>query len=159
MITGKEARRVRERLDLAMEPGMDMKKRGALCVEILFEELENYDWVGIYWLEGEELVLGPFKGAPTEHERIPVGRGVCGTAVQEERNQVVEDVRRLSNYLACSLETRSEIVVLIKDREGRILGQIDADGHRPGAFDATDEALLEEAARWIAGPGPREEKP
>ncbi len=151
MIEKDRARKILEKLDQGLEAGMTPGERAALCVRILAGEVPHFDWVGVYWLEGDELVLGPFVGAPTEHERIPVGRGVCGTAVSEGRNQVVEDVRKLSNYLACSLETRSEIVVLIREEEGRILGQIDVDGHREGAFDETDEALLEEAARRIAG--------
>lgn len=114
------------------------------------DQLESYDWSGIYRLEGDELVLDAYVGAPTEHDRIPVGRGVCGTAVAENRNQIVEDVRELSNYLSCSVYTRSEIVVLIHDGNGTILGQIDIDGHRVGAFDATDEALLKEMAESIA---------
>jgi GAF domain-containing protein len=126
---------------------------GELAVRIIHEELAHYDWVGIYWLAGEELVLGPFHGAPTEHTRIPVGRGVCGTAVAAGANQVVRDVRELANYLACSVAVRSEIVVLIRDREGRILGQIDADGHEVGAFDASDEELLAAIARRIGRAG------
>ncbi len=112
--------------------------------------LPDYRWVGVYRLEGDTLVLDAFVGAPTEHDRIPVGRGVCGTAVAENRNVVVEDVRELDNYLACSLETRSEIVVLIRSGDGRVLGQIDVDGHRVGAFDASDEALLERVAAILA---------
>ncbi len=158
MITEEQARRVRERLEREAAPLEERDARASRCVEILAAELPHYDWVGIYWLEGNELVLGPFRGAPTEHVRIPVGRGVCGTAVAEDRNQVVEDVGGLSNYLACSLETRSEIVVLIRDGEGGILGQIDADGHARGAFDGSDEALLEEAARLVAG-GRKGEEP
>jgi GAF domain-containing protein len=115
-------------------------------------EIESYDWCGIYRLEGDTLVLDEFVGAATDHSSIPVGRGVCGTAVAEGRNQIVEDVRERSNYLACSIQTRSEIVVLIR-REGVVLGQIDVDGHRVGAFDSTDEQMLERvadrlAARW-----------
>jgi GAF domain-containing protein len=112
--------------------------------------IPNYDWAGIYRLEGDALVIDEFVGAPTGHARIPVGRGVCGTAVAENRNQVVADVRALENYLACSVETRSEIVVLIKAFDGRILGQIDVDGHRVGAFDASDETFLDEIARVLA---------
>ena len=151
MIEKDRAARILEKLDQALEPGMGPGERADLSVRVLAEELPHFDWVGVYWLQGEELVLGPFVGAPTEHDRIPVGRGVCGMAVAEGRNQVVKDVRELSNYLACSLETRSEIVVLIRDGEGKILGQIDVDGRREGAFDETDEALLEETARRIAG--------
>jgi L-methionine (R)-S-oxide reductase len=112
---------------------------------------ERLQWVGVYWLRGSELVLGPYVGLPTEHVRIPVGRGVCGTAVAENMNQIIEDVRELENYLACNLETRSEIVVLIRHPDtGKILGQIDVDGTEVGAFDESDEALLEVIGERIA---------
>jgi GAF domain-containing protein len=113
------------------------------------DQLPDYNWSGVYRLEGDTLVLDAFVGAPTDHTHIPVGRGVCGTAVAEDRNQVVEDVRTLDNYLACSTQTRSEIVVLIRRGE-EILGQIDIDGHRVGAFDASDETLLESLAVHLA---------
>ena len=118
----------------------------------LLDELPSYNWSGIYRLEGDTLILDEYVGATTDHTHIPVGRGVCGTAVAEDRNQVVEDVRELSNYLACSIQTRSEIVVLIKSGNAT-LGQIDIDSHVVGAFDATDEVLLERigsirASRW-----------
>ncbi|MCX7994091.1 MAG: GAF domain-containing protein [Fimbriimonadales bacterium] len=117
----------------------------------LHHRLPHYHWVGIYWLRGNELILGPYVGPPTEHVRIPVGRGVCGTAVAENMNQIIEDVRTLSNYLACNLETRSEIVVLIRHpSSGKILGQIDVDGTEVGAFDESDEAMLEVIAERIA---------
>lgn len=78
--------------------------------------LPTYDWSGIYRLNGEMLILDAYVGAHTDHTEIPVGRGVCGTAVAEDANQVVEDVRELSNYLSCSVNTRSEIVVLIRSQ-------------------------------------------
>lgn len=116
------------------------------------DSLETYNWSGIYRLEGDTLVLDAYVGAPTDHTHIPVGRGVCGTAVAENANQVIDDVRELTNYLACSTLTRSEVVVLIR-RGDDILGQIDIDGHTVGAFDASDEAMLEGlavilASRW-----------
>jgi len=114
----------------------------------LLDQLPTYNWSGIYRLEGDTLVLDEYVGAATDHTRIPVGRGVCGTAVAENRNQVIEDVRELSNYLACSTQTRSEIVVLIKGGD-EILGQIDIDGHTVGAFDASDESLLERVAEIL----------
>jgi L-methionine (R)-S-oxide reductase len=112
-------------------------------------ELPGYDWSGVYRLDGDQLILDEFVGAPTDHTRIPVGTGVCGTAVAENRNQVVADVRELSNYLSCSLQTRSEIVVLIRSEAG-VLGQIDIDGHSVGSFDASDEQLLERVAEILA---------
>jgi GAF domain-containing protein len=113
------------------------------------DQLDGFDWSGAYRLEGDTLVLDEYVGAETDHTRIPVGTGVCGTAIAEDRNQVIEDVRELKNYLACSLETRSEAVVLIR-REGQVLGQIDIDGHQVGAFGPTEVALLEELAALIA---------
>ncbi len=113
-------------------------------------ELPNYNWSGIYRLEGDTLVLDAYVGAETDHTHIPVGRGVCGTAVAENANQVIEDVRELSNYLSCSVQTRSEIVVLIHAEDGTILGQIDIDGHTVGAFDASDEAFLSALGEILA---------
>jgi GAF domain-containing protein len=111
--------------------------------------LPGYDWSGIYRLDGDLLRLDAFVGAATDHTEIPVGRGVCGTAVAENQNQVIADVRELSNYLACSLETRAEIVVLIR-RDGTILGQIDIDSHTTNRFSPADEAGLEEIASVLA---------
>lgn len=120
-------------------------------MQLLKDHQPHYHWVGIYWLKGKELILGPYVGPPTEHVCIPVGRGVCGTAVAENANQIVYDVRERSNYLACNLETRSEIVVLIREPgNGKILGQIDVDGTEVGAFDESDEAFLEVIADRIA---------
>ena len=113
------------------------------------DQLQDYNWSGIYRLEGETLVLDAYVGAATDHTHIPVGRGVCGTAVAEDKNQVIIDVRELTNYLACSTQTRSEIVVLIRKGD-TILGQIDIDGHRVGAFDSSDEQLLEDMAAILA---------
>lgn len=107
------------------------------------DKLPGYDWSGIYVLKGDTLSLDAYVGAHTDHTEIPVGRGVCGMAVAEDANQVIEDVREIENYLSCSLETRAEIVVLIR-RGGEVLGQIDIDGHRVGAFDGEDEGFLEE---------------
>lgn len=120
----------------------------------LLSSLDGYNWSGVYRLEGDELVLDEYVGDATDHVRIPVGRGVCGTAVAEKANQVVDDVRLLANYLACSLKTRSELVVLIYDAGGTILGQIDIDSHQAGAFNSSDEAFLTEVAailaeRWV----------
>jgi GAF domain-containing protein len=118
------------------------------AMELIYA-LPGYDWVGVYLLEGNELVLDAYRGASTDHTRIPVGTGVCGTAVKTEQNQVVGDVRSLENYLACSLETRSEIVVLMRRRNGEIVGQIDIDGHVKDEFQPEDERFLEELAERL----------
>ena len=115
---------------------------------LLSARLPHFRWTGFYILEGDTLILGPYRGAPTEHVRIPVGRGVCGTAVAEDRNLVVDDVTKVDNYLACSADTRSEIVVLVR-KHGRVVAQIDVDSDRPGAFSAEDERLLEAIAARI----------
>ncbi len=117
-------------------------------VRLVHEAHPSWDWSGIYLMKDGVLVLGP-STAPADHDRIEVGEGVCGTAVAEERNQVVEDVREVENYLACSIHTRSEIVVLIR-HEGEIVGQFDIDSDTVGAFTAEDEALLEELAGVVA---------
>ena len=119
------------------------------AVSVLKQEREHYDWTGIYLLEGDTLVLHNYIGKPTEHTRIPVGQGVCGTAVAERANQVVGDVTELDNYLACSLETRSEIVVLIGSGD-RIFGQIDIDSDRVNAFTQDDESPLARVADLLA---------
>ena len=145
MITDSQSEKILDALSASALNGAPLRK---FAMELL-DDLPTYNWSGIYRLEGDTLVLDEYVGASTDHTHIPVGRGVCGTAVAEDKNQVIEDVRELSNYLACSLQTRSEIVVLIK-RGGAILGQIDIDGHTVGAFDASDEALLERIGSILA---------
>jgi L-methionine (R)-S-oxide reductase len=122
----------------------------ARTVERLGAGVRHYTWVGIYLLDGDELVLGPFRGKPSPHTRIPLGRGICGAAATERATIVVDDVRADPRYLACSLETRSEIVVPIMDGD-RVLGEIDIDSDRPAAFGDEDRRLIERAAAWLAG--------
>ena len=119
------------------------------AVQILKQEREHYNWVGIYLVEGDTLVLHNYIGKPTEHTHIPIGKGVCGVAVAEGTNQIVGDVTKLDNYLACSVETRAEIVVLIR-RGDQILGQIDIDSDLENAFTRDDEALLSRVADLTA---------
>ncbi|MFQ5888602.1 MAG: GAF domain-containing protein [Gemmatimonadota bacterium] len=112
---------------------------------------DRFDWVGIYLLEDETLALHSYIGRPTEHDRIAVGVGVCGAAVAEERDINVPNVNELENYLACSVETQSELVVLIRDRKtSRIFGQLDLDSDRIAAFTDRDEAELRVVADWLA---------
>ena len=118
-------------------------------VAILKREMPSYTWVGIYLLEGDELVLGPFLGKPSPHTRIPLGQGICGAAATEKQTIIVDDVNADPRYLACSLETRSEIVVPIMSGS-HVLGEIDIDSDRPAAFDAEDRTLLEAVASLLA---------
>lgn len=119
------------------------------AVQILKQEREHYNWVGIYLVEGDTLILHNYIGKPTEHTHIPIGKGVCGVAVAEGANQIVGDVTKLDNYLACSVETRAEIVVLIR-RGTEILGQIDIDSDQENAFNESDESLLSRVADLLA---------
>src|ERR687896_845990 len=108
-----------------------------------------YTSVYLYMLHGEELVLEAFAGRDTEHTRIPVGKGVCGTAVATGRDQNVPDVRAIDNYLACNSWTRSELVVLIR-RGAAVLGQIDVDSDEPDPFTPEEEAAVRKVADALA---------
>ncbi|MBV6712215.1 GAF domain-containing protein [Paenibacillus chitinolyticus] len=108
---------------------------------LLGQFLRDINWVGFYLLEGEQLVLGPFQGLPA-CVRIPLGRGVCGTAAQKRETLVVEDVERFPGHIACDAASRSEIVVpLVKD--GELLGVLDIDSPNLARFDETDRVMLE----------------
>jgi GAF domain-containing protein len=119
------------------------------AVRLLKDAMPHYTWVGIYLLDGEELVLGPFLGKPSPHTRIPLGRGICGAAATEKTTIIVDDVNADPRYLACSLETKSEIVVPIMDGD-RVLGEIDIDSDRPAAFGEADRQLLEAVAARLS---------
>jgi L-methionine (R)-S-oxide reductase len=118
-------------------------------VALLHEKLTRYNWVGFYMLEKEAdrdiLLLGPFKGTMTPHTRIPLHQGICGAAASTGKTIVVDDVNSDSRYLACSLETKSEIVVPIF-AHGKVVGELDIDSHFPAAFGPEDRKLCEHAA-------------
>lgn len=132
--------------ELQMRTGVDALRH---AVSLLKTDVPHYTWVGIYLLEGETLVLGPFLGKPSPHTRIPVGSGICGAAAAERSTIVVDDVNADARYLACSLETQSEIVVPIM-RGADVLGEIDIDSDARAAFGAEDRTLLERVARVLA---------
>src|ERR1700678_966990 len=126
------------------ETAKDLTSLQEFCVRIIAGRLSHYDWVGFYMLDPRDenvLVLGPFRGAPTEHIRIPVTEGICGAAVAQGETVIVEDVAADPRYLACSIETKSEIVVPIR-AHGRIVGEIDIDSHALSAFGADDRSFL-----------------
>src|SRR5574339_240349 len=111
----------------------------------------RYNFVGVYMLNAQENVLWlhNYSGEPTEHARIAVGHGVCGTAVAEQANQNVADVTKVGNYISCSPRTKSELVVLIR-KDAEIFGQIDIDARELNAFSAQDQQAVEAVADKIA---------
>ncbi len=119
------------------------------AVRLLKDAVPHYTWVGIYLLDGNELVLGPYLGKPSPHTRIPLGRGICGAAAAEKATIVVDDVNADARYLACSVDTKSEIVVPIME-DGEVLGEIDIDSDTPAAFGDADRRLLEQVASLLA---------
>jgi GAF domain-containing protein len=124
--------------------------------ELMHSKLPKYNWVGFYMLEkGAEpatLVLGPFRGAATPHTRIPLNQGICGAAASSGETVVVDDVNADPRYLACSLETKSEIVVPVMVH-GVVAGELDIDSHAAAAFGPEDRQLCEHTAqvvgRWL----------
>ena len=118
-------------------------------VGMLKERVPHYNWVGIYKCAGDELLLGPFVGKPSPHTRIPIGRGICGAAAAEKVTILVDDVNSDPRYLACSIETQSEIVVPIM-RHGEVLGEIDIDSDKRAAFGPDDRRMLESIAAMLS---------
>jgi len=118
-------------------------------VALLHERLTKYNWVGFYMLEkdgtGDVLILGAFRGTMTPHTRIALNQGICGAAASTGKTIVVDDVQKDARYLACSLETKSEIVVPIFVN-GKVAGELDIDSHFLAAFGADDRTLCEHAA-------------
>jgi len=114
---------------------------------LIYERLEDLNWAGFYLLEGDKLILGPFQGKPACIE-IPLGKGVCGTAVQEGKSQLVPDVHLFPGHIACDSASNSEIVVPLWVR-GKIAGVLDIDSPWPGRFTEEDQAGLERAGELL----------
>ena len=121
-------------------------------VKLLHDRMLKYNWVGFYLLEpGAEpptLVLGAFEGAMTPHTRIPLNQGICGAAASSGQTVVVDDVNKDPRYLACSLETKSEIVVPVFVH-GKVVGELDIDSHFPAAFTPEHQALVQYCAQVV----------
>jgi L-methionine (R)-S-oxide reductase len=137
-------------IDRILDRGGDPDDILRQVVSVLHDRFDHYSWVGIYFVEGDDLVLGPWQGPqPTEHVRIPVGEGVCGAAAASSQTEVVDDVNADSRYIACFPSTRSEIVVPIA-YEGRVVGEIDIDSDQPAAFGTDDRRFLERVALLVS---------
>ncbi|WP_432422535.1 GAF domain-containing protein [Thermoanaerobacterium thermosaccharolyticum] len=118
-------------------------------VKILDSNVPYYNWTGFYFMQDGLLQLGPYIGRPTEHVKIKVGQGICGRAVAENSTIVVDDVTKEENYFACSIETKSEIVVPIRVGD-EIIGEIDIDSDEKSAFDDDDRRFLEAVADIVS---------
>lgn len=121
-------------------------------VKLLHERMLKYNWVGFYMLEPGAsppvLVLGVFEGAMTPHTRIPLNQGICGAAASSGHTVIVDDVSKDPRYLACSLETKSEIVVPIFSK-GKVVGELDIDSHFPAAFSEEHKQLVQYCAELV----------
>ena len=121
-------------------------------VKLLHDRMLKYSWVGFYMLEPGAnppmLVLGPFEGAMTPHTRIPLNEGICGAAASSGRTVVVDDVHKDPRYLACSLETKSEIVVPVF-AHGAVVGELDIDSHFPAAFTSEHQEFVQHCAMLV----------
>lgn len=145
-----EARKAIDRLHAEARSADELMKG---ITVLLNQHMLKYNWVGFYMLEpGAEppvLVLGHYQGAMTPHTRIPLNQGICGAAASSGKTVMVDDVSKDSRYLACSLETKSEIVVPIFVH-GKVAGELDLDSHFPAAFGSEDRELIEYCAQLVS---------
>jgi len=149
----KDVERWLETVDVLAAEAEDFHSLAQQVCTLLRDEFDHYSWVGIYMVEGDELVLLTYAGEQdTQHKRIPVGEGICGLAAAERRTVNVPDVNDDPRYLACFLSTRSELVVPIMTTD-EVFGEIDIDSDKKDAFDRRDEdfleALSDRLASWL----------
>jgi len=121
----------------------------AICL-LLRDDVSHYHWVGFYLVDedGKNLLLGPYVGQPTRHVKIPFGQGVCGLAAEEKRTIMVPDVSKILNYLSCSPQVKSEMVVPIF-KDGHMVGELDIDSHTAAPFTEEDKDFLEDVCREV----------
>ena len=150
-MTGPAFRQILSELSAFAHSARDLASLQSFIVSIIPSRLPYYHWTGFYMLDPEDpemLVLGPFHGAPTEHVRIPISQGICGAAVAQNQTVIIDNVNADPRYLACSFETKSEIVVPIH-AGGAVVGEIDIDSHNLAAFTQHDREFLEECAAIV----------
>ncbi len=148
--TREQARELLVKLDTAIAGARGKASREAIA-KFLNSAVPTYSWVGIYTVEGKDLVLDAWAGpAATEHTKIPIGKGVCGFAAKAGRTEIVSDVSKDPRYLQCFLSTKSEIVVPISG-QGSVIGEIDVDGDQLDAFSSLDREFLEAVAKKASG--------
>ena len=145
-------RRLAQQLEALLAGETDLIANAANTAALLFDALPAINWAGFYFLRSGELVVGPFQGKPA-CVRIPLGRGVCGSAAAERRTLVVPDVQAFAGHIACDAASRSEIVVPLLDGSA-LLGVLDIDSPQPARFDAADAAGLERLAALFMAANP-----
>src|SRR5437870_10240418 len=155
MPTGSKLEEIMNELDRLTQAAGSVEDFMWEMVKLLHDRMLKYNWVGFYMLEEKPvnaqprmLVLGPFQGAMTPHTRIPLNQGICGAAASTGKTVVVDDVALDERYLACSTETKSEIVVPVFVR-GKVVGELDIDSHFPAAFGDQDRKLVEYCASLV----------
>lgn len=144
-------KRIMETADDFIKTASSPRSAMEAVVGLLHAGVPYYDWVGIYLMGTNNVLrLGPYRGEPSEHTEISLDMGICGSAAREKKTIIVDDVNSDPRYLACFLETKSEIVVPIMSGD-RVLGEIDIDSNRPAAFSDSDREILEAIAAGLAG--------
>ncbi|HEY7099317.1 MAG TPA: GAF domain-containing protein [Terriglobales bacterium] len=147
-----KAETLKKEIDDLASTSQSAKDLMAELVKLLHERMLKYNWVGFYMMDdsGSQpcLVLGEFQGAMTPHTKIPLNQGICGAAASSGKTVIVDDVLQDARYLACSIETKSEIVVPIFAR-GKVVGELDIDSHFPAAFNQEDRELIEHCATVV----------
>jgi L-methionine (R)-S-oxide reductase len=141
---------IKSQVSAAAETSTNTEQLLTKVVEVLHAKLVKYNWVGFYMLNpaGDMLHLGPFMGAMTPHTSIPLNQGICGAAASTGKTVIVDDVNSDARYLACSTETKSEIVVPVF-AHGKVVGELDIDSHFKAAFTQEDRQLCEFCAQVV----------
>ncbi len=147
----KSFRLLLDEIDALIIPGKDRDKILLNISQLLKDQVFHYDWVGFYIADpaSDNLILGPFAGKNTEHSMIPFGKGVCGQVAKTKKTKIVQDISKEENYLSCSIDVQSEIVVPVL-KNGNFVAELDIDSHSPAPFSKNDEDFLNSVCTKIS---------
>jgi GAF domain-containing protein len=135
-----------------LKSGLDRDEKLKTICKLLKDNVPYYNWVGFYIVDNRrdnELILGPFEGEPTEHRRIPFGKGICGQAAERRETFLVQDVSKETNYLSCDAHVKSEIVIPIF-KGGEVVGELDIDSHHLSPLSKDDEIFLKKISEMAS---------